>query len=213
MIKVLIFDFNGVIVESTDTNARIYAKIFEPYGPEVVKKVMEHYNANGGIPRQARLELYLREFAGIEPDKELIDRMSAEFSRLYLESLKKARLVPGVREFMEGYGKKYMKMLSSGAPQADIPQMLKILSLDKYFTAVFGAPRKKAEHIAFILKNWKLKPDQAVFIGDSPKDRDAALENNIHFIARPRGLKSLSNEKYQINDLFDLPHVLEKLEN
>ncbi len=211
MLKALIFDFNGVIVESTDTNARIYALLFEPYGPDVVRKVTEHYIQNGGIPRQARIEMYLRDFAGVEPTEELIEKLSARFTKLYLQSLEKAELVPGVREFFEKHGHKYANFLSSGAPQQDIPGMLRLLKLEKYFVKGYGAPKKKAEHIADILKNYGYQPKQVAFIGDSPKDREAATANGIYFIARPRGLKSLENERFKIKDFYDLPAVLEQI--
>ncbi len=211
--KALIFDLNGVIIESTGTNAQIYAQIFEPFGQQVVRQVVEHYKQFGGIPRQKRIELYLREFAKVEPTQELIDLLSEKFSKLYFESLKHARFVNGVFEFMQHTGKKYDKFLSSGAPQKDLPKILQILGLEQFFIQSFGAPQKKSEHIAQILKTYKYPKHQVAFIGDSPKDREAARENGIIFIARPRGLKSLENEKYKINDFFDLARLLERFEN
>ncbi len=211
--KALIFDLNGVIIESTDTNAQIYAKIFEPYGQQTVQKVVEHYKQFGGIPRQKRIEIYLRQFANVEPTQELINQLSEKFSQLYFESLKHAQFVDGVFEFMQHTGKKYDKFLSSGAPEQDLPKILQILGLEQFFIKSYGAPQKKSEHIAQILKTYKYPKDQVAFIGDSPKDREAARENGIIFIARPRGLKSLENEKYKINDFYDLARLLESIEH
>ncbi len=210
--KALIFDLNGVIIESTDTNAQIYAQIFRPFGEQVAQKVVEHYKQFGGIPRQKRIEIYLRQFANIEPTEDLIKEMSEKFSQLYFESLKQAQFIPGVFEFMQNHGKKYDKFLSSGAPEHDLPQILQILELEQYFIKAYGAPKNKSEHIAQILRTYNYPKDQTAFIGDSPKDREAALQNGIIFIARPRGLKSLENEKYKINDFYDLTRLLESLE-
>ncbi len=211
MIRALIFDFNGVIVESTDMNASIYARLFSRFGDDVVAKVVEHYNQYGGIPRQARIEMYLREFAGIEPSEDLVHELSREFSRLYLDSLVEARFVPGAKEFLSGAGQGYDKFLSSGAPEEDIPQMLNILGIGKYFIRGYGAPRKKSEHIREILEVYGYRPQEVVFIGDSPKDKEAAKENGIWFIARDRGLESLKNEPYKIGDLFELEQVLGRI--
>ncbi len=211
--QALIFDLNGVIIESTDTNAEIYAEIFKPYGQQTVDKVVEHYKQFGGIPRQKRIELYLKEFANIEPTEELINLLSSKFSQLYLESLKNVKFVPGVFEFMENQGKNYDKFLSSGAPEEDIPQILNTLKLSKYFIKGYGAPRKKSQHIKQILETYQYPKKQVAFIGDSPKDREAALQNGIIFIARPRGLKSLENEKYKINDFHELPIILKRIES
>ncbi len=211
MIKALIFDFNGVIVESTDVNAGIYARIFSAYGEDVVRRIAEHYRQVGGIPRQARIEMYLRDFAGVEPTPELIEEISAEFSRLYLESLRSAAFVPGVKEFLSGPGQNYDKFLSSGAPDQDIPQMLQILGLEDYFIKGFGAPAPKHEHIANILQAYAYQPEQVVFIGDSPKDRDAARRNSIWFVARDRGLETLKAEPFKIKDLTELEAVLRRI--
>ena len=212
MLRALIFDFNGVIVESTDKNAQFYGQIFSRYGHEVVERIKEHYKTTGGIPRQARIAMYLRDFAGVEPTAGLVEELSREFTRLYMDSLREARLVPGVREFFEQYDGKYDFFLSSGAPEEDIPEMLGILGLKRYFLRGFGAPRRKGEHVAFILKQYGYNPREVVFIGDSPKDREAAVENDIWFVARDRGLASLQQERFRIRDLYDLPDVLTEIE-
>ncbi len=212
MIRALIFDFNGVIVESTDTNAQLYARIFAGYGQAVADKVVEHYKKVGGIPRQRRIAMYLRDFAGVEPSEDLVQDMSAEFSRLYLQSLRDAQFVPGAKEFISTQGQKYEKFLSSGAPEVDIPRMLEILGLKQYFIRGFGAPRSKGEHIAFILNEFGYSASEVVFIGDSPKDRDAAKGNDIWFIARDRGLASLQNEPFRVKDLSELPEAIRSIE-
>ncbi len=212
MLRSLIFDFNGVIVESTDKNAQFYGQIFSRYGRNVVERIKEHYQNTGGIPRQARIAMYLRDFVGVEPTAELIEELSREFTRLYMDSLNDVGLVPGAREFFEQYGVKYDIFLSSGAPEEDIPEMLCILGLESFFIRGLGAPRRKGEHVAFILKEYGYNPREVVFIGDSPKDREAAKDNGIWFVARDRGLESLQQERFRIKDLYDLPEVLAELE-
>ncbi len=208
MLRALIFDFNGVIVESTDSNAQIYYSIFLRFGKNVAEKAVEHYKKYGGIPRQKRIEMYLREFAGISPTHKLIEELSLEFSRMYMQSIKKAEFVPGSKEFLMNEGKIYDKFLSSGAPQDELPEILKAVNILQYFKEVFGAPAPKSEHILTILNKYNYAPNEVVFIGDSPKDREAALHNGIYFIARDRGLKELADEPFKIKDLTELPNVL-----
>jgi len=213
MIRALIFDFNGVIVESTDQNAQIYAEIFSDFGQSVVHQIKEHYKQTGGIPRQKRIEMYLREFAGVEPTESLIEEYSNKFRQKYLKSLEFVELVPCVREFFTIYENKYDIFLSSGAPQQDIPEMLRRLNLEKYFLRGYGAPKTKTEHINDILCTYAYKPDEVIFIGDSPKDKEAAQNNGIFFIARERGLDSLKKEQYKIFDLCELAKEIERIEN
>jgi phosphoglycolate phosphatase-like HAD superfamily hydrolase len=211
MLRAIIFDFNGVIVETSDMNAQIFAQLFRPFGPEVVEKVTAHYKAYGGIPRQKRIELYLKEFAHTRPTKEVIDHISQRFSQIYLQKLQDAKIVEGVRQFLNDYYQDYAFFLSSGAPQEDLPEMLRILRISHYFIEAFGAPRDKSQHISFILQKYEFEPQQVVFVGDSPKDKEAAEKNKIWFIARDRGLESLKNEPFKIKNFYDLPAVLEEI--
>ena len=41
MIRAIVFDFDGVLVESVDTKTKAYAGFFEDEGEEVVRKVVE----------------------------------------------------------------------------------------------------------------------------------------------------------------------------
>ena len=51
MLKAILFDFDGVLVESVDIKTKAFAKLFENEGPEIVNKVVEYHLANGGVSR------------------------------------------------------------------------------------------------------------------------------------------------------------------
>ena len=60
--KAIIFDFDGVILDSMGIKSEASAKIYEPYGDEIVKKVMEHHEANGEMSRYKKFEYYHKNF-------------------------------------------------------------------------------------------------------------------------------------------------------
>ena len=51
MIKAIIFDFDGVLVESLDIKTRAFAKLFGPEGPDMAKRVVDYHLQNGGVSR------------------------------------------------------------------------------------------------------------------------------------------------------------------
>ena len=51
MIKAVIFDFDGVIVESVDIKTEAFARLFENEGDEVVRQVVAHHLKNCGVSR------------------------------------------------------------------------------------------------------------------------------------------------------------------
>ena len=49
-IKAILFDFDGVILESVDIKGLAFCKLFENF-PEHVTKIVQYHHANGGISR------------------------------------------------------------------------------------------------------------------------------------------------------------------
>ena len=62
MIKGVIFDFDGVICESVGIKTDGFAMLYEPYGKDVVDKVIKHHLVNGGVSRFEKLRLYHKIF-------------------------------------------------------------------------------------------------------------------------------------------------------
>ena len=47
--RAIIFDFDGVIVESEEIKTRAFISMYRGYGPAVVEAAVAHHRANGGI--------------------------------------------------------------------------------------------------------------------------------------------------------------------
>ena len=47
----IIFDFDGVLVESVDVKTRAFCDMYSKYGEEIVEKVKEYHLSHGGISR------------------------------------------------------------------------------------------------------------------------------------------------------------------
>ena len=62
MFKAVIFDFDGVLVESVDVKTNAFKKLFEKEPEEVVEKIIEYHLKNGGISRFEKFRYYYRHF-------------------------------------------------------------------------------------------------------------------------------------------------------
>ena len=58
LLKGIIFDFDGVIADSVQVKTDAFAALYKPYGPDIVKKVVEHHEANGGMSHFEKIRLY-----------------------------------------------------------------------------------------------------------------------------------------------------------
>ena len=62
MIEGVIFDFDGTIVDSVNIKTNAFAKIYEPFGKNIVKKVIKHHNENGGLSRFEKFKHYHKKY-------------------------------------------------------------------------------------------------------------------------------------------------------
>jgi len=214
MIKGIIFDFDGVIVESVGVKADGFKKIYEPYGNEVVLKVLNHHLENGGVSRYEKFKYYHDKFLGLKLSDSEMSELSYNFSNFVVEQIISAPYVDGAIEFIKNNHKKYDFFISTGTPQNEIEEIIKKRKIDHFFKLVFGSPAKKVLHIDKIIKYKNFINNDLIFIGDSIQDKFASKEKGLTFVARIEGKNTqLLEEKYKINDLTILEELLGKINN
>jgi len=183
-IKIIFFDFDGVIVESLDAKTMAFKKLYEPYGPSIVDKVAKYHLDNGGVSRYEKLRYYHENFLNTPADDELLDSLANDFSILVERQVVEAALVPGVKAFLERHVEHELLYIVSATPQEELRRIVKTKGLADYFSGVFGSPSKKADMILSVLKEHNIAPNEAMLIGDSKTDYDAAFSTKVNFVAR-----------------------------
>lgn len=211
MIKAIIFDYDGVIADSVLVKTEAFADMFKQYGQDVVKQVVDHHEANGGVSRFEKIKKYYEEFVGIELSPEDNQRAINQFSSLVLENVIKSPLVPGIVEFLEKYQDNYAMFISTGTPTEEMNTILKQVELSQYFKGVYGSPEDKVTHIDKIMRSTGYKPEDMIFIGDALTDRDAARARGLTFIGRYTTNPEILEETHRIEDFIGFKEVLEKL--
>ena len=75
MIKNVLFDFDGVIIDSMPIKTEGFRKVFEGFEPAAVEKLLDYHNLNGG------LSLYVKifEFSHAVKLYRVFDRMTRVF--------------------------------------------------------------------------------------------------------------------------------------
>ena len=69
MVNAIIFDFDGVVLESLNVKTNAFKKLYEPYGSDISKRVVEHHLENGGVSRFDKIKFYHNIFLGEEIDE------------------------------------------------------------------------------------------------------------------------------------------------
>ena len=71
--KAIIFDFDGVILDSVDVKTRAFESIYLPYGQEIAAEVVAHHEAHGGVSRYQKFRLYHQKYLGLDINDEQLD--------------------------------------------------------------------------------------------------------------------------------------------
>ena len=214
MVNAIIFDFDGVVLESLNVKTNAFKKLYEPYGSDISKRVVEHHLENGGVSRFDKIKFYHNIFLGEDIDEGKIQKIAQKFTEMVVNEIMKVPFVDGAKQFIEDNYKRYLMFISSATPTNELNFICKQRKIAKYFQGIFGSPDSKSKHISSIITNYSLNNREIVFIGDSSSDLDAANTHNLTFIARLSGVSNnLVNEKYTLSDLNKLGRIISIINN
>lgn len=213
MIKAVIFDFDGVIVESARIKTEAFRKLFSKW-PDKVDEIVSYHIKNMGISRYNKFKYFYENILKEPYSEEMAFELGKQFSELVLDEIKKAPLVKGTKMFLEENYHNRLLFIVSGTPQKELDEIVSFRGLAKYFKAVCGTPATKTEVIRDILKEYGLDKGQVVFVGDAESDRIASENTGSRFILRvtPENLNHINPDIHTIYDLTQLKDKIEEIE-
>jgi phosphoglycolate phosphatase-like HAD superfamily hydrolase len=185
----VIFDFDGVIVESTDIKVEAFRALYQEHGEAVVAEVLDHHTANGGISRRKKIRHCHRTLLGQELDERGLDVLCERFSRLVEDAVVACAGVPGALDLLGRLKGRMPLFVVSGTPDDELRRIVARRDLGHAFTEVFGSPPEKPPIIRDILARFGLRAEQVLFIGDALTDYHAARETGIRFVGRVDGVR------------------------
>ena len=185
MIRAVVFDFDGVLVESVDVKTQAFAALFAEHGEQIVRQVVAYHLANGGISRVQKFKHYYERFLGQPLSTETLQHLCERFRELVLDQVLRADFVSGVPAVLESIHRSgHLMFIASGTPEEELRHIVEKRGLAGLFHGVYGSPVCKPELLRKIESSNGLHSREMVFIGDSLTDFAAAQAANTHFIAR-----------------------------
>lgn len=186
-IAAVVFDFDGVILESADVKTDAFIELYAHHGPHVTSRVREHHLANLGISRFKKFAWIAENVLG-QPlsDAESV-ALGEQFSALALEKVLAAPFVDGADIALATLceaGRGLPLFVASGTPHDELQMIVDRRGLRSSFREVHGAPREKPEILRDLMARLGLTADQVLFIGDGMSDYKAACAAGCHFLAR-----------------------------
>jgi len=178
----IIFDFDGVILDSVPVKTNAFRIIFQEYGDDKVEKIIEYHLENGGLSRYEKIEYFFKVILGRKISKNEIDKYANLFSKITLNELaQKKYIITDTIKYIRTNYKKYNMHIASGASETDLKLICDKLDIAKYFISIHGSPKEKTILIKDILLSYSYKKKNTCLVGDSINDYKASAENGIDF--------------------------------
>ncbi|HET7061246.1 MAG TPA: HAD family hydrolase [Nitrosospira sp.] len=185
--EAIIFDFDGVVVESGDIKTQAFVNLYREYGNEVMAEVAEYHCLNGGMSRYHKFRYFQQHLLKKPPltaeEENILDR---RFSELVVEAVIASEGVPGAAELIRRESARIPLFIASGTPETELNVIVKRRGLAHFFAAVRGSPAPKQTLIADILAAHELPPERVLMIGDALVDYKSAQLNKVSFLGRVR---------------------------
>lgn len=172
----IVFDCDGVLLDSVPVKTRAFRRLAEPFGPEIRDRFVLFHEMHGGVSRYAKFAWLFNEALGraITPDES--EEMGRRFAEYALDEVRRCPLIPGAAEVLDTWGRTLPLYVCSGAPQEEVRMVLRERGLDGYFQAIHGSPPGKTALLSSIVAALPVPASEVLMVGDAFTDRDAARE-------------------------------------
>lgn len=184
-IKALIFDLDGVIVDTAKYHYLAWKRLADEIGFFFSVEDNERLK---GVSRVRSLEILL-EIGGIQLSEEEKTKLADKKNAWYVDYILKMtpdEILPGVISFLEQARQKGLKT-AIGSASKNAKTILDRIDLLKYFDEIIDGnkvSKAKPDPEVFLLaaSSLRVKPSECIVFEDAEAGVDAALNGNMHVI-------------------------------
>jgi phosphoglycolate phosphatase len=202
VIRAAVFDFDGVIAESTDIKTEAFRRLFD--GDE---RAVEYHEANMGLSRYDKFRHITTEILGRPYSAEDERRLGERFSELVVDEVVRCPFVAGAPELLKRLAGELPLFVASATPEEEVRHIVALRGLEALFDGVYGTPATKGEILRRIVLEREFDRGEVVMVGDARSDLNGAREAGVRFVGRvPAGAPDpfADDEVPVVTDLSDL---------
>lgn len=180
----IVFDFDGVLVESVDVKTQAFGALYAEYGDRIVDQVKAYHLQHGGISRFDKFRYYHEVLLGKDLTKDEEAKLGDRFSQYVEDAVVDAAYVSGAYELLESNYQSTPLFVASGTPDQELKRIVSRRNMAHYFVSVHGSPAKKGVIIQDILSKYDFDPDRVLMVGDAIADYEGAIAAGVKFVGR-----------------------------
>ena len=182
-IKVIVFDFDGTLVDSNQLKFDAFFELFTD-DPNHVRKIRMVLSAKKEQSRFIILEEIVRQLGHIPAEgiKDQVKELADRYNDLVLAGAKTCSELPEAEDVLKSLTQKYRLYVSSTTPEEPLREIVQFRGWAHLFVEVYGYPRQKPETIREIFKREEVEKSEVLVVGDGETDRQSAVENGCSFV-------------------------------
>ena len=178
----LIFDFDGVLVDSNEIRTKGFVNLFQDRYQEYMEEFSKFLYKNPGMSRYEKIKHFYLRYLKIKISPNQLGLESDRYSNLVKEKVISAKPIDGSSEFLEKYRSKFNFALVSASDGSELKDICKRRYISHFFVDVLGSPVKKSENISIVLEKFEWVRDNSIYIGDSLHDFEASRKAGVPFL-------------------------------
>ena len=187
MTKVLVFDFDGVIVRRSEFFKRdAWASVFSSYGDRYKSFLQDTLQKFGGGRGGDRYDILKKMYLALGERGEdmlgLIEKGAKVFDTYVQSHIREAGILDEDRAMLQRLSGEKHLYLNSATPVEALIHSAKTLGIDGYFVGMLGRPNSKIENFKYIVEKEGVEPSEILFVGDAESDYKAAQEFGCAFV-------------------------------
>lgn len=206
MIKAVIFDIDGVLVNSFNANLKFFQEVFKTAGYSAPTK--KHYKKAFHLTTAETIRLFSK------------TNSEAEFGRIWsiADTVRRPvelfKLPKNSKETIKKLSKKYKLALVTSRIKKGVADYLKFSNTASYFKTIihFGhykKPKPNPEPLLIAVKKLKVLSSEALYVGDAATDIQAAKAAGMKIILYSK--KKMRGADYTTYSFKKMPSIIERI--
>lgn len=189
----ILWDFDGVILDSMPTRGYGFKKVLEDYPDNEVEKLLVFHKENGGLSRYVKFRYFFEEVRDESFSEEKLSRLAKSYSEIMRKKLcERENLISETVNYIKKNQHSFTMHIVSGSDGNELRYLCNQLNISHYFKTIEGSPTPKIKLIGNLIQKFNYTPKELCLIGDSKNDLEAAEANKIDFFGyNNRFLKSV----------------------
>jgi phosphoglycolate phosphatase-like HAD superfamily hydrolase len=179
--KTLVFDCDGVILDSNRIKTEAFGHVAMQFGIHAAEELVRFHVQNGGVSRYRKFEYLLVSILQRASNVTEIESLARQYGLCVREQLLLCPMTLGLKELRKATPHTNW-MVVSGGDQAELQYIFAERGLTSLFNrGIYGSPATKDEILSREIASRRLELP-ALFLGDSRYDHEVAQRAGLDFI-------------------------------